>query len=1077
MVDDPALARNVAALAEVIPRDVTADELTGALGAPWLPADVVQDFARDLYPGGEEKDRNSITAGYEPTTGSWSVKAPGHVRNRMKADHEFGLAGFDALKLLEAGLNGRAPVVTKPGADKPVVDADATAQAVELAEDLSERFDTWLLGDDPERAGAALEIFNTKFNAHVPRTYELSADAINTEGLRNDFTLRPHQRAAIARMVYGGNTLLAHPVGAGKTAEMICGAMSLKRVGTIRRPCFVVPNHMLGQFASDIVALYPSAQVLTISKDQFNKTGRETFAAKVRSHDWDAVVITHNSFTRWPLSPNAEASALETKLAGYREQLDKLRDLPGAANETLTKKLEQRLANYEEKLKEARATREKMRDTHDFFFDQAGIDWVAIDEAHEFKNAEIQSQARDLRGVPTGPAVAKADDLDAKLRWLHDAYPDRPVVTFATATPISNTAAELWVMGKYLRPDLLDQVGIGAFDSFRLAFCDTVSAMELDVSGTKFRRVERLAKYKNLPELARIWGEFTDTVTADQLDLPRPALAGGERNVVVVERSPQLADFMTVEISERADAVRNGDVLPEEDNYLKITSNARLASFDWETYSGERVDPQYSTLVAAADTIASVYHDNKDHDYQTATGGTHPRPGAFQLVFSDLGTPKAGRADTAYDRLRALLVARGVPAAQVGFIHEHDKDDESKARFFAACRDGRVAVAVSSTPKMGMGTNVQDRLYALHHLDCPWRPSDIEQREGRIVRQGNQHPEVRVYAYATAQSFSVSGWQTVERKAGFVGQIMRADPNGPRVLESEDSEALSYGAIKALATGDPDFVRLAELDDNVARLERIQRGHHQEQAALSRRHNSLQGQINETVYTLDRRGVFVADIAAVPADQALPIYVNNEAHDNRADVARAIADTLHPEAPVYSAASIGLPSTRRLGIGWRPYTGGGGQFTIDSIGVTVQVDDREHNTLVGAVTRLINHTRALPERMHDLEHVVLADLRSQLERAEAAIGAPAPNSDELRTGRLEATRLRATLEERYAEADSRGIPVVEVTDATDDEPAGIEAEAPWAGDQWTAIEDVDAAARVLRRLDGLDHGTGPDLVL
>jgi N12 class adenine-specific DNA methylase len=1001
----PELARNVDALQAAVPRDVTADELQGVLGAPWVDVALVEEFARDLCPDPELAGRISVAR--TDSTGAWVINAPDSVRYRMSEDHEFGLARMDALRLLEDGLNGRAPVIARTVDGQRVVDAAATAQAADLAESLRDRFDAWLLTDDPDRSARALRVFNDRFNAHVPRSYTQAADAVSPDGLRSDFVLRPQQGQAIARMVYGGDTLLAHPVGAGKTAEMIVGAMELRRLGTIHRPCFVVPNHMLGQFSADIVALYPGAEVLAINKDQLTARHRTELAARVQTHDWDAVVITHSTFTRWPLSPDVATTALLAKTADLRAELQRLTDLDSPAAETLTKRIEKRLAAYEESLKENDARKSELQDDHAFFFDQSGIDYLCLDEAHEFKNAEVVSNARNLRGVPVGPGSLRAEDLDAKLAWLRDAHPGRPVATMATATPIANTVAELWIMARYLGPQLLDDLHVSAFDSFRAMFADTTSAMELDTSGTRYRRVERLARYKNLPELARLWGELVDVVTVDQLDLPRPAIEGGHRQLVLVEPSPQLAHFITTTVAERADAIQRRLVEPSEDNFLKLTSDARIASFDWQTYADEPVDAQHSTLVAAAERIAEIHHATTGRTYRTATGHPHPRPGALQLVFSDLGTPKPGRDDTAYDRLRRLLVDRGVPADKVAFAHEHDTSDDAKARFFAACRDGRVAVAVSSTSKMGMGTNVQDRLIALHHLDCPWRPVDIEQREGRIVRQGNQHDTVAIYAYASERSFAVHGWQTLERKAGFIGQIMRVDPSGPRSLEPDDTEALSYGQVKALATGDPDFLRVAELEDQLARLERIQRSHHNENAALTRRHTRLTTTIDHTQAEIAQLRPIASALAAI---DDLVIDVAGERLTNRGDIARALQPLLqhHPRTV------ITFPDIDGLHVRWAP-AGGSGWLEIDSIGASAHVTDRTTSRLVGSITKLANAINAIPDRVQHLEHVRLPDLQSQLERTEAKAGGPFPRADELRATRAQLDDLHATLQDRYSD--------------------------------------------------------------
>jgi N12 class adenine-specific DNA methylase len=1017
VLDRPELARNAEALRAIIPRDVTGDELERVLGAPWVSTELVQDFARELCP--DTDTAKHVTVARADSTGTWVVAAPTWVRSRMSADHEFGLARLDALRLLEEGLNGRAPQVAYTSPDGVrVVDAEATARAVDLAEGLRERFDAWLLREDPDRADAALRVFNDRYNAHVPRTYAAAADAIAPDGLRSDFTLRPHQRQAVARMVYGGNTLLAHPVGAGKTAEMIVGAMELRRLGTIRRPCFVVPNHMLGQFSADIVSLYPGAQVLAIGKDQLNARNRAEFAARVQTHDWDAVVITHASFSRWPVSPQVTADVAARKITELRADIVAVGQDVSDAGRTLTKRIEKRLANHEERLKAAEARQAALRDDHEFFFDESGIDHLLIDEAHEFKNAELVSNARNLRGVPVGDGSVRSQDLDAKLRWLRDAHPGRPVLTMATATPIANTVAELWVMARYLRPDLLEELHVGAFDGFRAMFADTTSDMEIDASGTRFRRIERLSRYKNLPELGRLWGEFVDVVTADQLDLPRPTVEGGGRQIVLVDPAPQLRHFMAVTVSERAEAVQRKLVEPHEDNFLKLTTEARIASFDWETYTGEAVGPEHSTLVAAANRIVATYLDTAERTYRTATGELHPRPGAFQIVFSDLGTPKPGRDDTAYDRLRQLLVDSGVPADKVAFVHEHDGTDEAKARFFAACRDGRIAVAVSSTSKMGMGTNVQDRLVALHHLDCPWRPLDIEQREGRIVRQGNQNPTVTIHAYAAERSYAVHGWQTLERKAGFVGQIMRVDPNGPRSLEPDDAEALSYGQVKALATGDPDFLRLAELEDQLARLERLQRSHHQEQAALSRREGRLTNRIVEVHADIDHLRPIADGIApAAAGDTETFMATGGTTHTNRGDAARSLQYQLgrFPRSGVVAFPQAGVAAD------WEPDEanhGRSGWLTVPTIGASIAVDDpRSESALVGNLTRLINRLHDIPRHLADLEHQVLPDLTNQLERTTAKAGEPFTRADKLRDTRSEVTALRATLENRYKDPE------------------------------------------------------------
>ncbi|HVX23325.1 MAG TPA: hypothetical protein VHB02_18435 [Acidimicrobiales bacterium] len=1005
--DDHRFARNVEALTAVIPRDVTADELQGTLGAPWVPVTVVEEFARSLCP--ERYLRQDITVSHSTATGEWVIGASGAARQSMGRDHEFGGPSFDALTVLSAAVNGRSPVITKLGPnDARIVDADATTQAVEKSELLQEAFDAWLLKDDPVRSAEMLGRYNEQFNAYVPRSY--SGITMRAPGLRSDFSLRPHQHQAIARIVFGRDALLAHAVGAGKTAELIVGAMERRRLGMCALPAFVVPNHMLEQFSTDIADLYPAAEILVIDREDISPTKRAMFAARVQSHEWDAVVITHSSFGRWGVSPDATKRVLREKVAELRSDLVGLDAKGRGADRTLTKAIERSLLNYEERLKKAEHALSERRDDHEFFFDQAGIDYLCVDEGHEFKNLGLTSKARNLRGVPVGPGSLKANDLDEKLRALRHRFGDRPVATMATGTPITNTVAELWVLGQYLRPDLMEELGISSFDAFRAQFTRTVSQMELDPSGTRMRRVERLAKYTNLPELARFMGEFADVVMAEDLDLPRPTLKGGKREVVVVPASPQMEIFMTEEVAKRARAIHSGTVAPEEDNMLKLCSDCRLAAFDWESFRGERVDERFAPLARAADRIAAVYALHEKHEYLTDSGLPHPRTGAFQIAFSDLGTPKSD-GTSAYERFRQMLADRGIPFEKIGIVHEHDKNDEAKARFFSACRDGRYAVAITSSAKMGMGTNVQDRLVALHHLSVPWRPDIIEQRDGRGLRQGNQNEEIEVVVYAQERSFSTFGWQTVQRKAGFVGQLLRADLNGPRVLEVTDTEAIAYGEIMALSSGDETYIEAATVEDRIGRLERLQRGHGTEQAALARRERAVSSLI---VTTEHRRDALAAPSRRVAACTGEPwcVEIDGRQFDNKGDAARALAPLLGR----YRRAGLLVFPGSGVAVDWIVQSDGSGFFRLDvgAASITVSVERRDHEGLIGAIVRVTNQVNELPDR-HALAVAELEKLTSELGRVRAKLGAPFPHVDELKDARRTLTSLRETLARRYGE--------------------------------------------------------------
>jgi hypothetical protein len=534
----------------------------------------------------------------------------------------------------------------------------------------------------------------------------------------------------------------------------------------------------------------------------------------------------------------------------------------------------------------------------------------------------------------------------------------------------------------------------------------------------------------SLPELARLWGDFADLVRVEELGLPRPELRTGRRQVVAVEPAPQLERFISEEVRGRMESIRARQVEPTEDNMLKLSSDARLASFDWETYSGEAVDDDHSTIGIAASKIATIYEKHRDNTYLSSIGEAHPRRGAFQLVFCDLGTPKGDRNDTAYDRLRDKLVAAGVPREQVQFIHEHDKNDEGKARFFAACRDGRIAVALGSTPKLGTGVNVQDRLVALHHLDAPWRLSDVEQRDGRIVRQGNQNRVVDIYVYPTLRSFATYTWQTLERKAGFVGQLMRADPDGPRSLDITDDEALSYGEVKAISTGDPNFIELARLEDAVARLERLQRSHAGEQVSIGRRVERLEYRLAHGEREIVELEPFAASIEhAQQDDRPWHLMIDGRVFENRAEAATALAPLLgYPKRPVASFPDYGID------LEWRTTLLGAHELAavVGVSDVAVKVEERHHEALIGALTRITNAVEAIPSRTEE-RRVELVDLEHQVDRARARIGEPFARLDELHETRRKLTALGADLQNRYR--DESGAPTRAPTVPIDEEPA------------------------------------------
>ena len=696
-----------------------------------------------------------------------------------------------------------------------------TAAAQEKADAIQERFAEWVWAD-PDRARQLLAGYNRRFNTLVLRDYTADGQRLSLPGLAATFDPRPHQRTAVARMLAEPAVGLFHQVGAGKTAEMVMGAMELRRLGLATKPGVVVPNHMLEQFSREWLQLYPRARLLAASSADLTGERRRAFVARIATGDWDGVVLTRTAFERIPMSTTAQQAYVQAELDALRTMLTTAR---GGAGLTV-KRLERMVMAGEERLKDRL---DGARD-EGITFEATGIDYLIVDEAHEYKN---------LRTVTNIPGAAidgskRASDLHLKLSWLRGHHGER-VATFATATPIANSVTEAHVMTRFLRPDLLEAAGVAAFDAWAATFGRTVTELEIaPTGGGSYRQSTRFARFTNVPEMLHMWHVFADVKTAADLGLPTPDLAArpsdGHRlaQTVIVAASPELAEVVA-DLGERAERVRARSIPPEQDNMLKITTDGRLAALDLRLIGRPRPSQQ-TKLDVVADHVHRIWATHRTERYLDASTG-HPSstPGALQIVFCDLGTP-TGADWNAYTELRDLLTDRGLPAEQVRFVHEA-RTDADKARLFAAARAGHVAVLIGSTQKMGVGTNVQARAVALHHVDCPWRPADLEQRDGRILRQGNQNPQVRIIRYATENSFDVYSWQTVERKARFIGQVMsgRLDV---REIEDIGNAALSFAEVKALASGDPLILEKATADAERTRLERLARAHDRAQSAL-----------------------------------------------------------------------------------------------------------------------------------------------------------------------------------------------------------------------------------------------------
>ena len=816
-IEEPGFAVNVNALQDVLPVPLGIDDIEPRLGAAWIDAETHRQFLTEIL-------SDSSVRVEHPGGAIWEVRGNSHS---LPARSEWGTERMPAHQIVKTTLEQRPIQVTDDiGDGKRALNPTETAAAQEKAGLIQERFAEWVW-EDPARAERLVGEYNTRFNSLVLRDYGLEGDRLTLPGMALTFVPRPHQRAAAARMLSEPAVGLFHEVGAGKTAEMVIGTMELRRLGMVSKPAVIVPNHMLEQFSREWLQLYPQARVLAASSADLAGDKRRVFVARAAVNDWDAIVMTRSAFERIPASKATTAAYAARETEDMRRMLENAREGEGLT----VKRIEKMVAASEEKL----AKRLDGPEDAGLTFEETGIDYLVVDEMHDYKNLRTLSNIRDA--AITGSN--RATDLHMKVEYLRERHGGR-VITAATATPIANSITEAHVMQRYLRPDLLEAAGVADFDVWAATFGQTVTEIEMaPQGGGSFRQATRFAKFQNVPEMLRMWHVFADVKTAEDLALPTPNLSvrpDGVRGprTVVIEPTDQVRAYVT-RLGERAEIVKGRGVDPTEDNMLKIVTDGRKAALDMRLVSdhatGDHPTGEASKLDAAATTIAATYTEHRDNTYlDPVTGDPSPLPGALQLVFCDLGTPS--KSWNAYDELRDQLVSRGVPRQEIRFIHEA-KNDAEKGRLFAAARSGHVAVLVGSTQKMGVGVNVQDRAVALHHLDCPWRPADIAQREGRALRQGNQNSEIAIYRYAVEGSFDAYSWQTVERKAKFIAQIMRGRLD-VREIDDVGDNALSYAEVKALASGDPLVLDKAHADTELVRLDRLSRAYNRNQVMLAR---------------------------------------------------------------------------------------------------------------------------------------------------------------------------------------------------------------------------------------------------
>ena len=985
--NDPELAVNVEALEKVIPKDLSAAEISVRLGATWIPQEDIQRFVMELltpssYAAGRLKVR------YTPINGDWFIENKSSDMGNVKADSTYGTKRASAYRIIEDTLNLRDTrifdyVYDEHGNKKAVFNAKETTAAQAKQEVIKQAFQDWIW-KDPERRNRLVRYYNDTFNSVRPREYDGSH--ITFGGISPEITLRPHQVNAIAHILYGGNTLLAHKVGAGKTFEMVAAAQENKRLGLCQKSMFVVPNHLVGQWASEYLRLYPSANILVTTKRDFETGNRRKFCGRIATGDYDAVIIGHSQFEKIPMSIGRQREQLEKQLDDIEHGID---DVQASKGEQFTvKQLMKTRKAIKTKLEKLNDT--KRKDTV-IDFEQLGVDRLFIDESHFYKNLYLYTKMRNVGGIAQTEAQ-KSSDLFMKCRYLDEITGNRGTV-FATGTPVSNSMVELYSVQRYLQYDTLAQNGLQHFDSWASTFGETVTALELAPEGTNYRAKTRFAKFYNLPELMQMFREVADIQTADMLKLPVPTV-----NYHNIKTKPsEIQTEMVASLAKRAEKVRARLVEPNIDNMLKITNDGRKLALDQRMIDPMLPDDPESKVNACVDNVYRIWEEHADTK-------------ATQLVFCDLSTPKNDGTFNVYDDMREKLIARGIPAEQIRFIHEATTDAQKK-ELFGKVRSGEVRVLFGSTPKMGAGTNVQDRLIAIHNLDCPWRPSDLEQRQGRIERQGNMFPEVEVYRYVTEQTFDAYLYQLVESKQKFISQIMTSK-SPVRSAEDVDEVALSFAEVKMLATGDARFKEKMDLDIQVSKLRVLKQSYLSEHYDLEDRvlkyYPQTIKEYEERIAGYENDAALVEQHKPQGEDKFCPMTLKGMTYTEKADAGEMLL-AICKDYPMSAATEIGSYRGFRIEI---YYDTVNAHYCMNLCGKAKHKVDLGADAL-GNLTRIENELSKLPARL-EAAKTKKAETIAQLETAKEEIKKPFAFEDELKekTERLNALNIELNLNEK-----------------------------------------------------------------
>ena len=972
--EDSSFNINVEKLNEVIPKDLTASEIGIKLGSTWIPPEIIRKFIFELLDT-PSYNRWDIHVKYSNITDEWYIDGKSNDRNNVKAYTTYGTSRINAYKIIEQTLNLKDvkifdTFIDDEGRKQRVLNRKETAIACSKQDAIKEAFLNWVW-EDPERRNDLVRLYNDKFNCIRPREYDGSH--IDFVGMNPEIKLRKHQLNAVAHILYGNNTLLAHEVGAGKTFEMVAAAMESKRLGLCNKSLFVVPNHIIEQFASEFLQLYPSANILVATKKDFETKNRKKFCSRIATGEFDAVIIGHSQFERIPMSIERQITLLEEQINDITKGISSEKANKGE-NYTI-KQMEKTRKSLETRLEKLH--KEERKDDV-VTFEELGVDKLFVDEAHNYKNLFLYSKMRNVGGIAQTEAQ-KSSDLFMKCRYLDEITGGKGTV-FATGTPVSNSMAELYTMQRYLQYGELRKNELEHFDNWASTFGETITAIELAPEGTGYRAKTRFAKFHNLPELMSMFKEVADIQTAETLNLPTPEF----ENINVVVKPSEIQQEMVKALGERAEKIRSGAVDATEDNMLKITNEGRKLALDQRLMNPLLPDSESSKVNSCCENIYRIWDENSDKK-------------STQLVFCDLSTPKDLKGyekeefTDVYNELKKKLIQKGIPPDEIAFIHDADNEVKKK-ELFSKVRKGQVRVLIGSTQKMGAGTNVQDKLIATHHLDCAWKPSDLTQRNGRMIRQGNENKKVYVYSYVTEKTFDSYMYQLVEQKQKFISQIMTSKTPA-RTMEDIDDKALTYGEIKALATGNPKILEKTSLDTDVAKLRLLK------QEFMNQKY-SLQDKIikyfpeeiarlNNKIGAMEEDTIKLQEYTKPNADGFSPMKINGIIHTEKQEAGKSLLQSIN---------NLKSMETREIG----EYRGFKMEISFDSITRNIKLKLKNKfsysidlgTDINGNITRINN---CLENVAKDIPHErdLLDNTYFQLENAKQEVQKEFPKEQEL----------------------------------------------------------------------------------